>query len=121
MRLVEIRTYQLKPGTRDEYDRLFREEASPLLRQHGIDVVGVGRSIGDPDGYVLVRAFADLDDRSRREEAFYGSPEWREGPREAVVSKIVVYTDAVLELDDEVVEGLRRSLATRRPETGSVD
>jgi hypothetical protein len=92
MRLLEIRSYELKPGTRDEYDRLFREEAAPLLRRHGIDVVAVGESLGDPNGYFLMRAFDDLDDRARREDAFYSSLEWRDGPREAVLEKIVVYT-----------------------------
>jgi hypothetical protein len=111
MRLLEIRSYELKPGTRDEYDRLFREEAAPMLEAHGIDVVAVGPSAGDPNGYFLMRAFDDLDDRARREDAFYAGAEWRQGPREAVIEKIVVYTDAVLELEDEVVEALRRSLA----------
>jgi hypothetical protein len=111
MRLVEIRTYRLLPGERDEYDRLFREEAAPLLAQHGIDVVGFGFSVGDPNGYLLIRSFFDLADRERREEAFYSSPEWREGPREVVISGIEVYTDTVLELDDDLVEALRRALA----------
>ena len=111
MRLLEIRSYELKPGTRDEYDRLFREEAGPLLRQFDIDVVAVGPSTGDPNGYFLMRAFDDLDDRARREEAFYSSREWREGPRQAVLDCILVYTDAVLELPDDLVEGLRQSLA----------
>ena len=111
MRLLEIRSYELKPGTRDEYDRLFREETAPLLLRHGIDVVAVGPSAGDPNGYFLMRSFDDLEERQRREDAFYASPEWRLGPREAVIDKIVVYTDAVLELDDEVIEALRRSLA----------
>lgn len=111
MRLLEIRSYELKPGTRDEYDRLFREEASPLLRQFEIDVVAVGPSRGDPSGYYLMRAFDDLDDRAQSEEAFYSSPAWREGPRQAVLDCIVTYADALLELPDEVVEALRRSLA----------
>jgi hypothetical protein len=111
MRLLEIRSYELKSGTRDEYDRLFHEEAAPLLRRHGIDVVAVGPSTGDPNGYFLMRSFEDLADRQRREDAFYSSPEWREGPREAVISKLVVYTDAVLELPEEVIEALRLALA----------
>jgi NIPSNAP len=111
MRLLEIRSYVLKPGTRDEYDRLFREEASPLLERHGIDVVAYGSSIGDPNGYFLMRAFDNLEDRRLREDAFYSSPEWRQGPRRAVVSRIVVYTDALIELDDEAIETLRRALA----------
>jgi hypothetical protein len=111
MRLVEIRSYQLHPGTRDEYDRLFHEEAAPLLRRFGIDVVAVGPSAGEPNGYYLVRAFDDVEDRTRSEDAFYGLPEWREGPRRAVLDCIVTYTDAVFELPDELVEGLRRALA----------
>jgi hypothetical protein len=111
MPFLEIRSYELKPGTRDEYDRLFREEAAPLLRSFDIDVVAVGRSTGDPNGYFLMRAFDDLDDRAAREDRFYASPEWRQGPREAVLACIVVYTDAVLELPNEVIEGLRRALA----------
>jgi hypothetical protein len=110
MRLLEIRSYELKPGRRDEYDRLFREEAAPLLRRFGVDVVAVGSSTGDPNGYFLMRAFDDVDDRARREEAFYSSPEWREGPRRAVLDCIVTYVDAVLELPDEVVEALRTAL-----------
>ena len=110
-RVVEIRTYRLLPGTRDEYDRLFLEEALPLLSRFGIDVVGAGPSIDDPDGYFLIRSFADLAEREEREDRFYSSPEWREGPREAVVEKIEVYTDAVVELDAATIEGLRRALA----------
>ena len=110
MRLLEIRSYALKPGTRDEYDRIFREEAAPMLAAHGIDVVAVGPSAGDPNGYFLMRAFDDLDDRARREDAFYASPEWRDGPRQAVLDCIVTYTDAVVELDEATIESLRAAL-----------
>jgi NIPSNAP protein len=108
IRVVEIRTYRLLPGTRDEYDRLFREQALPLLRRFDVDVIAAGPSLDDPNGYYLVRSFADLD---QREDRFYASPEWREGPREAVIERIEVYTDAVVELDEDTIEALRRSLA----------
>jgi NIPSNAP len=107
MRVLEIRTYRLLPNTRGEYHRLFVEEAAPLLAAHGIDVVRFGPSLDDPDGYVLLRSFADLADRERREEAFYSSPEWRDGPRAAVIEKIDEYLDAVLELDEAAIDALR--------------
>jgi len=110
MRILEIRSYELKPGTRDECDRLFREEAAPLLRRLEIDVVAVGPSAGDPNGYYLMRAFDDLDDRARREDAFYSLPDWRDGPRQAVLACIVTYTDAVVELDEGTIEALRTAL-----------
>ena len=99
--------YRLKPGTRDEYDRLFREEALPLLSAADVDVVRAGPSIDDPNGYHLIRSFADLNDRERREAAFYGSDAWRHGPREAVLACIETYIDAVFELDDAAVDALR--------------
>jgi NIPSNAP len=110
-RVVEIRTYRLLPGTQEEYDRLFREDALPLLHRFEVDVVAAGPSLSDPNGYFLIRAFQDVADRYRREEHFYASPEWREGPREAIIEKIEFYTDAVVELDEETIEVLRRSLA----------
>jgi hypothetical protein len=111
MPIVEIRSYRLHPGTRDEYHRLFVEEAAALLDAHRIEVVAFGPSMGDPDGYFLMRSFDDLADRERREDPFYASPEWRDGPREAIISKIEVYTDVVVELDDAAIGVLRSSLA----------
>ena len=112
MRVLEIRTYRLLPGTRDEYHRLFVEEAAPLLAAQGIDVVRFGPSLGDPDGYMLLRSFTDLGEREQREEAFYSSPAWREGPRAAVIEKIEVFVDALLELDEAGIDALRERAST---------
>jgi hypothetical protein len=106
-RVVEIRSYRLKAGTQDEYDRLFREEALPLLRAFDADVVRAGRSLDDPNGYLLIRAFADAADRERSEAAFYGSDAWRHGPREAILACIETYVDAVIVLDEAGVDALR--------------
>ena len=37
-----------------------------------------------------------------------GSDEWRQGPREAILSLIETYTEVVLEMDEATVDGLRR-------------
>jgi len=108
-RVVEIRTYMLHPGTAHEYEILFNEEAMPMLARRGIDVVAFGSSLGDPNGYYLIRACDDLDHRRLSEEAFYGSAEWRDGPREPVLALIDSYTDLVLELDESTIDGLRRA------------
>jgi hypothetical protein len=114
-RIIEIRIYTLHPGTAQEYERLFKEVALPMLARRGIDVVAVGPSIGDPNGYYLIRAFDDLDHRRRSEDAFYGSAEWREGPRESVLALIESYSDLVLELEEPTIDGLRR--ATENPQS----
>jgi len=94
-RVLEIRSYNLKPGARGEFHRLVLTTL-PLLQAHGIEVVGFGPSLHDTTTYYLVRAFTDLTERARQEEAFYGSREWREGRREQVLALIENYTTLVL-------------------------
>lgn len=48
--IVEIRTYRLKPGTGDEFVRLMRDEAMPLLERFGVRVVACGASLVAEDG-----------------------------------------------------------------------
>ena len=105
---VEIRSYNLKPGMREEFHRLFIEEAFPMLKRWNVDVVTYGPSPHDEDCYYLIRRYDSLAHREQSEDAFYGSDEWRQGPREAIVSLIENYTEIVLELDKATVRGLRK-------------
>ena len=105
---VEIRSYNLKPGTRDEFHRLFLEEALPLLKRWNVDVVAYGPSLHDENSYYLMRRYDSLVQREQSEDAFYGSNEWRQGPREAILALIENYTEIVLELDEVTVQGLRK-------------
>lgn len=108
MRLVEIRTYRLKPGTRDRFHALFANEAIPLVRE-AMDVVAFGPSAHAEDGYYLVRAFDDIAHRQASQDSFYGSAAWRQGPREAVIALIDDYLDAVFELDATGIAALRNA------------
>jgi hypothetical protein len=85
---VEIRSYNLKPGTRDEFHRLFLGEAFPMLQRWKVDVVAYGPSLHDQDSYYLMRRFDSLAQREESENAFYGSDEWKQGPREAIIALI---------------------------------
>ncbi len=109
-RFVEIRGYSLEPGTRAEFHRLVLGESVPMLGRHGIDVVAFGPSRHDEGSYVLIRAFDGLEDRQRQEAAFYGSQEWRDGPRQQIEDCITSYTTVVLEMDPETIVGLRRMM-----------
>jgi hypothetical protein len=108
--LVEFRSYNVRPGTRAEFDRLAVDEAVPLLRSWNVDVVGLGPSPHDETSYVLIRAFPSLEARERTEEAFYASAEWRKGPRDAILALIENYTTFVLELDAATVDSLRQAV-----------
>lgn len=105
--LVEIRSYNLRPGSRAEFHRVATEQALPMLRRHRIDVVAAGPSPHDTTSYYLIRAFASLDARQQSEDRFYGSTEWRDGPRAAILALIESYTTVVLEVDDRTLAGLR--------------
>jgi hypothetical protein len=105
---VEIRSYNLKPGTRQEFHRLFVEEAFPMLKRWNVDVVRSGPSLHDENSYYLMRRYDSLLHREQSEAAFYGSDEWRQGPRAAIIALIEDYTEIVLELDQVSVQGLRK-------------
>ncbi len=70
-----------------------------MLERWGVEVVAFGPSLDDDDRYYLVRAYPSLEDRQRSQDAFYGSDEWRDGPREAIVSKIERDISVVLPAD----------------------
>ncbi len=108
-RVLEIRTYRIRDGKRDEFGRRV-SAVLPLLQRHGIDVVGHGPSIEDAEHYVLLRSFASLDQLDEQERAFYEGDEWRAGPREGILELIETYHTVVLRSTPEAVRTLAESL-----------
>lgn len=108
-RFVEIRSYSLKPGVRDLFHELVVREAVPMLQRWKVDVVAYGPSLHDSDSYYLVRSYSSPEERQQSQDAFYGSDEWRNGPREAILASIESYTTVATWLDDDTVRGLRRA------------
>ena len=107
MKLIEIRSYRLKPHTRNQFHRLFIEEALPLLKRWNVDVVTYGPSLHDEDSYYLIRCYDSLAHRQQSEDAFYGSDAWKQGPRQSILDLIENYTEIVVQLDAATVQGLR--------------
>ena len=105
---VEIRSYYLKTGTRDEFQRLFVETALPMLQRWKVDVVRYGASLHDEDTYYLMRAYASLEGREQSQDAFYGSDEWKQGPRESIIALIENYTTIVMKMEKSLVDALRQ-------------
>ena len=97
--ILEIRSYNLKPGTREEFHRIVLKEALPMLTRWKIDVVAFGPSPNDNDSYFVIRRYKDIPDMEQQEAAFYGSDEWKNGPREKVLSHIINYTTIVIPSD----------------------
>jgi hypothetical protein len=108
--VLEIRTYRLKAGSAAEFGRVVAEQSVPLLRRFGLDVVRFGPSEQSEDGFVdyaVVRAFESHAAREEQEARFYGSSEWRSGPREEIVGRIESDHTVVLTLPAAAVDALR--------------
>jgi hypothetical protein len=97
--VVEIRSYTLQPGTRDAFHQLVIDKSLPMLERWHIPVLGYGPSLQEDSSYYLVRTYPSLAIRQQTEDAFYGSAEWKQGPRESIVSKIRYYTTVILPAD----------------------
>ncbi|MEG3789069.1 NIPSNAP family protein [Lysobacter sp. CCNWLW3] len=106
-RLIEIRSYRLKPDAAARFQEAMRARALPLLREHGMDVVAFGRSWHERESWYLIRAYRDQADLVAQQDAFYSSPAWREGPRAEVVDCIDDYLNTLLWLSDAAIDELR--------------
>lgn len=106
-KLIEVRTYTLKPGTGAAFAECVRTRVLPLLERSGTDVVAYGLSRHDPNTAYLIRGYASLAERERDQDAFYGSAAWRDGPRAAILDLIVHYADVVLEVDEQTLRRFR--------------
>jgi quinol monooxygenase YgiN len=75
--IVEVRSYRIKPGYREEFIRLFETKAIPALRKYGMKVVGPMLDVENPNKFVFLRSFPSLEERDRIKDAFYGSEIWK--------------------------------------------
>jgi NIPSNAP len=75
--VVELRQYTLHDGTRERLIQLFENEFIASQEALGIRVIGPFRDLEDPNRFVWLRGFPDMDERSRMLSAFYDGPDWR--------------------------------------------
>ena len=64
--LIEIRSFNLKPGTREEFRRLYLDRALPLLKRWNFDVVAHGTSLHDENTYYVIRRYDSLAQREEK-------------------------------------------------------
>jgi len=77
------------------------------MKQWNIDVVRFGPSPHDENSYYLIRAYESLENRQFSQDSFYGSDDWRKGPREAIIAFIESDTSIVIEMETSVIDALR--------------
>jgi heme-degrading monooxygenase HmoA len=75
--IIEMRTYKLKPGKRDEFLRIFRSRSIPAHHEIGMKILGPWLSIEDSDTFFFMRGFPDLESREAMKAKFYEGELWK--------------------------------------------
>jgi hypothetical protein len=76
--VVELRQYTLQPGRRDELIELFEREFVEPQEAAGMELLGTFRDARDPDRFVWLRAFPDMESRKQSLANFYEGPVWQQ-------------------------------------------
>ncbi len=76
--IVEVRSYRITPGKRDQFIELFETRAAPALQSHGMKIIGPMIDLENPNKFVFLRGFPSIEDLHRMKEEFYGGKLWTE-------------------------------------------
>lgn len=94
--VIEIRTYRIRPGQRDEIMALLRNRLFPVHREIGIKVVGPFPSAEDEDTFTWLRAFPDGASRDSMTKTLYSGPVWKDELEGIILPAITEHTVAVV-------------------------
>ncbi len=72
-----------------------------------MDVVAYGKSDHEEETYFLIRAYESREALEAEQAAFYGSTQWREGPRSALVDRINTYVNTLVWASAQSVDDIR--------------
>ena len=75
--IIEVRSYRVKPGKRDQFIEFFEKRAIPAQREYGMNVFGPLLDVENPNKFVFLRSFPSLDERDPLKDNFYGGPLWK--------------------------------------------
>ena len=75
--VFELRQYTLHSGKRDVLINLFEREFVESQEALGMRLAGMFRDLDNPDRFVWLRGFPDMNSRKAALEGFYGGPVWK--------------------------------------------
>lgn len=112
--IFELRQYTLLGGERETLIDLFEREFIESQNACGMTVLGRYRDEEDPDRFVWMRGFSDMEARRQALSAFYGGPVWNE--HGAAANATMRDSDNVLLLRPAAGgQGLDMALSARPP------
>ncbi len=78
LNLLEIRNYLLQPDMREHFIDYFESNFITTLEAENMHVLGQFRLIGEPDHYVWMRAYENMQTRGDSLHAFYDGSVWKQ-------------------------------------------
>jgi NIPSNAP len=116
--IAELRRYTLHPGHRDDLIAVFDTHFLEGQESGGMKIIGQFRDLDDPDAFVWLRGFDDMQARHAALTAFYDGPVW--GEHRNAANATMIDSDDVLLLHPAGDSG-GFALPTGRPRLGSTD
>lgn len=116
-RVIELRQYTLRPGTRDAFVALFDAELTEPQEAAGMRVLGQFRDLDRPDVFVWLRGFPDRPARGRALHDFYDGPVWA-AHRDAA-NAMMADSDDVLLLEPAGADPFLETAADLFPDAGT--
>lgn len=110
--VVELRQYTMRPGRRDDLIALFEEHFIEGQEQYGMQIIGQFRNRNNPDQFVWMRGFADLEARRQALAGFYGGPIWQ-AHRDAANDTMLDSDNVLLLKPARATSGIRLNPANR--------
>jgi NIPSNAP len=112
--VVELRQYTLVPNGRERLIALFEREFIETQEATGMTVIGQFRDLNNPDRFVWLRGFSDMDRRAAQLQKFYGGPVW-EAHRDAANATMIDSDNVLLLRPASPTSGFQMEDAIRPP------
>jgi len=112
--ILELRQYTLHPGMREMLIDLFEREFIESQEDLGMTLVGQFRDLDNPNRFVWLRGFHDMDVRAQALEKFYGGPIWK-AHREAANATMIDSDNVLLLRPARPASGFLMDKAERQP------
>jgi hypothetical protein len=93
--IVEVRSYRVKPGRREEFIKFFETRAVPAQQAHGMKILGPLLDLENPNKFVFLRSFPSLDERDRMKNTFYEGELWK-NELESIAMPMIDSYDVIL-------------------------
>ena len=97
--IIEMRTYKIKPGKREQFLAIFEAKSVPAHQEIGMKILGPFRSIEDPDTFFFMRGFPDLESRDPMKARFYEGELWKRELEQTLMPMLDKYDVVLVEAD----------------------